>query len=98
MQDQAPAQAAATRHESFETGPLRQSHPESPSPIARVEARAAMRKLSPIEMMVDKACGFDRAAFEKSLVTLKCLVCKREKRVEREKTDPRGAAAIELCC
>lgn len=47
---------------------------------------------NPIQMMVDKACGFDRDAWERSrdLIKLYCPICKKEKMVDRVKTDPPG--------
>ena len=53
---------------------------------------------SPIEMMIDKACGFDRAAFEKNTVMLRCPECKRTKRVERHVSDLPGTATVEAHC
>jgi hypothetical protein len=56
---------------------------------------------SPIEMMVDQACGFDRAAWERQrsldLIKLYCPVCKKEKLVDRVKDDPPGAV-LKLKC
>jgi hypothetical protein len=57
------------------------------------------RGLSPIEMMIDKACGFDRANFTPPpQVTLRCPNCKNEKRVALDKTDPPNVAVVETAC
>lgn len=57
-----------------------------------------MKKRSPIEMMVDQACGFDPDAPENQPVTLMCPDCKKTKSVSRDKTDPAGTAFIHLSC
>lgn len=58
-----------------------------------------MRPRSPIEMMVDQACGFDRASYTPPpQVTLRCPHCKRTKRVAMDKTDPAGTAVVETAC
>lgn len=57
-----------------------------------------MKPLSPIAMMIDKACGFDREAHERSLVTLECSVCHKTQRVRRDKTDPEGTAVVMAPC
>lgn len=57
------------------------------------------RRLTPIEMMVDRACGFDRSAVvERPMVTLRCPRCQRKKRVEKDKTDPKRTAYVEVPC
>lgn len=57
------------------------------------------RPLSPIEMMVDKACGFDRAAAEKRpTVTLRCPKCEATKVADVDPTDPPGTAVVEVQC
>lgn len=54
---------------------------------------------SPIEMMVDKACGFDPSKVEpRDLVTLRCPTCKKEKPVDRDKSDPPGTAIVAVDC
>lgn len=54
------------------------------------------RRLSPIEMMVDKATGFDRA--NQNLVTLRCPTCKKEKLVTRDDSWHPLAAVVEYPC
>lgn len=54
---------------------------------------------SPIEQMIDKACGYDPATAPKvDMVTLRCPKCGRTKRVVRDKTDPPGTAVVEANC
>ena len=55
--------------------------------------------MGPIQMMVDRACGFDRDAWDRNrdLVTLRCPGCGKEKIVDRAKGDPPGAS-VELKC
>ena len=55
---------------------------------------------SPLDMMIDKACGFDPSAPRppRDTVTLRCPVCKSEKIVDRHKTDPQGTAVVESAC
>lgn len=58
-----------------------------------------MRSRSPIEMMVDEACGFDRANYTPPpQITLRCLRCKRTKSAPIDPTDPPGTAIIESLC
>ena len=57
------------------------------------------RALSPIEMTIDKACGFDRDSFvPPPQVTLRCPACKAEKQVALDKTDPPNTAIVETTC
>jgi hypothetical protein len=58
-----------------------------------------MRPRSAIEMMIDQACGFDRASYTPpQQVTLRCPHCKRRKRVAKDSTDPEGTAIVEVPC
>lgn len=57
------------------------------------------RQLSPIEMMVDRACGFDREAAEKRpTVTLRCPKCQRTRAADQDATDPPGTAVVQAQC
>lgn len=49
---------------------------------------------SPIEMMVDKACGFS----QEDIVKLRCPACGKEKYVAREAHDLPGTHTIEANC
>jgi len=54
---------------------------------------------SPIEMMVDQACGFDASKMpDVEYVTLKCTHCGRTKRAPKDETDPQGTARVEVAC
>ena len=57
-----------------------------------------MRHRSPIEMMVDKACGFDPNAPQPPRVTLRCPKCKKEKDAAMDQTDPPGTAVVLTQC
>lgn len=57
-----------------------------------------MRRLSPIEMMVDKATGFKSGAPPPGWVTLRCPKCRRTKRVASVKSDPKNTATVEAPC
>lgn len=58
-----------------------------------------MKPRSPIEMMVDRACGFDRAAAEKRpTVTLRCPTCQQTKAADLDATDPPGTAVVQVTC
>lgn len=52
-----------------------------------------MKLRSPIEMMVDKACGYDPAKAVPT-ITLRCPVCSKEKEVGRHRTDPKEAKVV----
>ena len=55
---------------------------------------------SPIETMIDRACGFDQSAPRpvRDLVILRCPICKKEKKVDRHKSDPPGCTVVETAC
>jgi hypothetical protein len=55
---------------------------------------------SPIEQMIDAACGVpDGARFEKrDTITLSCPKCERTKTAARDKTDPPNTATVMLTC
>lgn len=55
---------------------------------------------SPIEMMVDRACGFDPDApsARQDFVILRCPECKKQRSVDREKSDPPGTVVVETSC
>ena len=53
---------------------------------------------SPIEMMVDKACGFDPSAPRKPRVMLYCPKCKRRQSAALDPTDPPGTATVIVQC
>lgn len=59
-----------------------------------------MRRLSPIEMMIDKATGYKpgSAAPAKPMVTLRCPRCKRTMRVAKDDTDPPNTFFVEAPC
>lgn len=52
---------------------------------------------SPIEMLVDRACGFDPYA-PRDDVLLRCPKCGREKSAARDSTDPPGTSLVVLQC
>lgn len=56
--------------------------------------------LTPIDKLIDKACGFDplKASKRHWLVTLVCPKCKRSIRTISDKTDPRGTASVHFKC
>jgi hypothetical protein len=56
-----------------------------------------VKPLSPIERMVDKACGFNRAADSSLTVILCCPVCRKEK-VTALEHEPKGTVKIVLPC
>ena len=56
---------------------------------------------SPIEMMIDKACGFDPSNPPKPKeypIDLHCPKCKETLKVDRDESDPEGTAKIETDC
>ena len=55
---------------------------------------------SPIERMIDEACGFDPDAPEpkRDLLNLRCPQCSKVFLVDRSAVDPPGAAVIECPC
>lgn len=56
---------------------------------------------SPIEMMVDKACGFDPSNPPQPRelpIELHCPKCKEVLKVDADETDPEGTAKIETAC
>lgn len=54
---------------------------------------------SPIEMMIDRACGYDPTNDPKrDFVTLRCPMCKRTKKVDRDKLDPPNTTTVEVPC
>ena len=55
-----------------------------------------MKPRSPIEMMVDAACGFDPEA--NAPVVLYCPSCGRSKPTYLDKSDPEGTVRIESPC
>ncbi len=59
---------------------------------------AVKRARSPIEMMVDQACGYDPDAPLPPKVLLECPICQRTKLVEKDKSDPEGAVRIVYKC
>lgn len=60
------------------------------------------RRLSPIEMMIDRATGYDPSRPlrqpSRPMVTLRCPSCQRKRRVARERTDPKRAFYVEIPC
>lgn len=58
-----------------------------------------MRRLSPIEMMIDQATGYKPgSAPKRSTVVLRCPHCKRTKGALIDPTDPPGTATVEAMC
>jgi predicted RNA-binding Zn-ribbon protein involved in translation (DUF1610 family) len=54
---------------------------------------------SPIEMMIDRATGYDPSAPPpKHLVRLECPDCRSSKLVSRHRTDPKKATAVICRC
>lgn len=55
---------------------------------------------SPMQRMVDQACGFDPDApiAPRDTITLRCPSCKKEKSADWDKTDPPGCAVVETTC
>ncbi len=57
------------------------------------------RRLSPIEMAIDRSCGVNSAHPPRAkTVTLECPICKKRKIVARDKTDPINAARVVFAC
>ena len=58
-----------------------------------------MRPLSPIERMVDAACGYvpGKPTVSKTIL-LRCPKCKRTKRVAKDKLEPKTAVELVLEC
>ena len=59
-----------------------------------------MKPRSPIERMIDEACGYDptKKPPKKEKITLRCPRCGKEKLVDRSTTDPPGTVVIETDC
>lgn len=55
------------------------------------------RQISPIEQMIDKACGYKPAAAP-NMVTLVCPTCGTVKRVKEIDSDPPGTYRVEADC
>lgn len=55
------------------------------------------RRISPIEMMIDRACGFDGSRPAPGVI-LVCPACRRQKRVAKDATDPEGTAEVHVRC
>ena len=53
---------------------------------------------SPIEMMIDAACGVTPETMRKLMVRIRCPKCKREKSVKRDGIDPDEAEVMEFPC
>lgn len=53
---------------------------------------------SPIEILVDQACGVSDRWQEPETVRLMCPICGRLKRVSIHETDPDGTATVEYPC
>ena len=55
---------------------------------------------SPIEQMVDQACGFDPEKYDDSeqTILLECPVCKQTKKTHRTAADPKSAVKLVLYC
>ena len=56
-----------------------------------------MRRRSPIEIMVDRACGVPDD-YEPLPVLLSCPDCGRQRRTERVEGDPEGTIEISVTC
>ena len=52
---------------------------------------------SPIEMMIDKATGYDPSK-KPDLITLRCPQCGREKKAARDKSDLPGTSVVVAHC
>lgn len=53
---------------------------------------------SPIEMMIDKACGITEPLEPVEMITLRCPECGREKSAEKHFTDLPGTAVVVAHC
>lgn len=56
---------------------------------------------TPIEIMIDRACGIPDGPPPRppvALITLRCPICGQEKQVEREWFDPLGAVVQVFAC
>jgi len=61
--------------------------------------RGFLMARSPIEIMIDQACGFVPNGNPKPpLITLRCPNCKRTKSAPIDPTDPPGTAIVEATC
>lgn len=56
------------------------------------------RPLSPIEIMIDRACGVTVNVSAPSRITLRCPACKVEKSVVRTLLDPTDASVVVFPC
>jgi C4-type Zn-finger protein len=57
------------------------------------------RRLSPIEMAIDRACGLAPGReTQRQFLTLECPQCGKKKSVQKDKTDPPNTARIVMTC
>lgn len=57
------------------------------------------RPLSPIERMIDAACGFGpETKARRLMIVLECPECGKTKTVRPDKTDPHGTARVRATC
>lgn len=68
------------------------------SPSVSEAGKGVFMVRSPIEMMVDRACGFDPNAPSKPTVLLYCPKCKRRQRASVDDTDPPRTATVIIQC
>lgn len=56
---------------------------------------------SPIEMMIDAACGIteaDRIEWRKASITMRCPTCQTTRRAKRHAADPPGTETVVFPC
>lgn len=56
------------------------------------------RGMSPIDPMIDEACGYDRSAWENNRVAVRCPKCTRSQFAPRDETDPEGTRIVIYLC
>ncbi len=61
-----------------------------------------MKARSPIERMIDAACGYDatdaKPKIYRGFPRLRCPKCEREQNTALDKSDPKGAMLVVVCC
>lgn len=53
---------------------------------------------SPIEVMIDKVCGYSPNKNAQLPMRIRCPICQTEKGTWRDKTDPPGATTVVFPC
>lgn len=56
------------------------------------------RKLTPIEMAIDRAAGHVSDGTAPVYITLRCPKCKKSMQTPADESDPEGTAVVEIMC